>query len=196
MANPPDGGSLLGGLIGELAEGLEAAGEARSEPPADASHLDGGDEIDDVLVGPPPSVLLDAPARLDEALSAAAFHQADEILRAAGLVLVRSWSVLGPDGTERGLDEAEPVTVGRSAQAGLDIVIANQSVSKIHCRVLLHRGVPVVEDLRSKNGTEIKRGRQRIAVPPGERVALEDGDRLTVAGGDTLIQIQGRGAGA
>ncbi len=94
------------------------------------------------------------------------------------------WSVVvekGPAelrGVRVPLDTA--VVIGRAAEA--DITIADSFVSSRHARITPGAGGPVVEDLRSTNGTVLN-GAQ-IARP----TTLKKGDRITL--GDVVLKVE------
>jgi pilus assembly protein CpaF len=75
--------------------------------------------------------------------------------------------------------EKDEVTIGRVR--GNDIVLPKGNVSKHHCRLLLHGGEFMVEDLRSTNGTYVN-GRKIAAPTP---VSLSD----KVFVGDFIIRL-------
>jgi DNA-binding winged helix-turn-helix (wHTH) protein len=68
-----------------------------------------------------------------------------------------------------GLSQGEHL-VGRAPEA--DVSLDHASVSRRHARILVTKGGATVEDLGSKNGTSVGRG--RIKGP----TTLEDGDRI------------------
>jgi DNA-binding NtrC family response regulator len=72
--------------------------------------------------------------------------------------------------------------VGRGAD--VEISVSDPSTSAQHARVHVEHGAVSIEDLGSKNGTQV-RG-QRIA--PGERAALTLGEAAMVAGAVLLVQ--------
>src|SRR5262245_49497513 len=51
------------------------------------------------------------------------------------------------------LGEGDAVTVGR--EAGADLVVADTRVSRLHARFCLREGLLTVEDLGSRNGTNV-----------------------------------------
>lgn len=70
------------------------------------------------------------------------------------------------------LNRAKPFTIGRSPHC--DIVLDDRQVSRYHARISWHNDCYYVEDLGSKNGTEVN-GEKRL-VP----AALHDGDEFLV----------------
>ena len=87
----------------------------------------------------------------------------DEI--GSSLVLNLRWETLGnPDG----------VVIGRNPP-GSGHVVADQSISREHARVLIKDGTPFVEDLNSTNGTSLN-GRP---LSPDVLERIGDGDELT-----------------
>ena len=72
--------------------------------------------------------------------------------------------------------------VGRGTDA--EVSVSDAGASAQHARVHVERGAVTIEDLGSRNGTQV-RG-QRIA--PGERVALALGEAAMVAGAVLLVQ--------
>jgi two-component system, NtrC family, response regulator AtoC len=72
--------------------------------------------------------------------------------------------------------------VGRGAD--VEVSVSDPGTSAQHARVHVERGAVAIEDLGSKNGTQV-RG-QRIV--PGERVALSLGEAAMVAGAVLLVQ--------
>jgi pSer/pThr/pTyr-binding forkhead associated (FHA) protein len=75
-----------------------------------------------------------------------------------------------------------PVVIGRSTEA--DITIADSFVSSRHSRVTPSAAGPVVEDLKSTNGTVLNGG--SVSRP----TTLKKGDRLTL--GDVVLKVEKR----
>ena len=75
-----------------------------------------------------------------------------------------------------------PVVIGRSADA--DITIADSFVSSRHARVTPSAGGPVVEDLKSTNGTVVNGA--TVTRP----LTLKKGDRVTL--GDVVLKVERR----
>jgi CheY-like chemotaxis protein len=75
-----------------------------------------------------------------------------------------------------------PCVVGR--EVGCDVRVCDPMVSRRHCRVDWRNGVPVVEDLGSRNGTEVN----------GEEIdgpqALADGDLLQLGESTFAVRLQ------
>ena len=108
---------------------------------------------------------------------------------------------LGPSGpaihqgscrlTVRGMQTvvtANRVVLGRARDAFNPS--SDARVSRHHAVVLVHDGVVAVKDLRSKNGTQIRRAGGRIVV--GEQpVAVQPGDVLTTTEDVELARIEG-----
>ncbi len=84
----------------------------------------------------------------------------------------------GTTGIARTFD-ADAITVGRSEKA--DITVDDHSVSRRHARLFREGGEWFVEDLGSRNGTELNR--ERLSAPSAVRV----GD--TIAVGATILRI-------
>ncbi|OZB98576.1 FHA domain-containing protein [Paenibacillus sp. XY044] len=85
------------------------------------------------------------------------------------------------------LEEGRSVTVGR--HTGLEqgmLAIYNLLVSKQHCRIGWNEEGLHVEDLGSKNGTELNG--QRLS--PHERVPVSPGDRLTLVNGLVALELE------
>jgi DNA-binding NtrC family response regulator len=100
-----------------------------------------------------------------------------------GLQLV---SVEGDAVTAHDLPERGTVTVGRGAD--VDLQLADPGASARHCRLHVEGGRVSIEDLGSRNGTQL-RG-QRIEA--GERVPLATGESVLVAGAVLLLQRKNR----
>jgi hypothetical protein len=76
------------------------------------------------------------------------------------------------------------VRIGRALQDN-DIVIPHPSVSSHHAEIAVQRGGPVVQDLRSTNGTFVNG--QRLVQPQ----PLRDGDRITIGDSEWLYRRSG-----
>ena len=81
----------------------------------------------------------------------------------------------------------ERTVIGR--HPGCDIVIDASAVSRQHCLVTVVSGEPVIEDLRSRNGTSVN-GQTLV----GKQV-LKDGDAVPIHAGPLGLMI-GEFAGA
>lgn len=85
----------------------------------------------------------------------------------------------------RSLRGRGPLTIGRCRpDAGRGVELADERVSREHARICLDGSAAFVEDLGSKNGTDLN-GRPLRA---GERYALADGDVLRV--GDSFLVVR------
>ncbi len=73
----------------------------------------------------------------------------------------------------------KPITIGRSSNA--DIMLLDEKVSRLHCGITMEDGVPVVRDLKSKNGTFVNETRITTA-------RLQPGDRIRV--GSTILIVE------
>jgi DNA-binding NtrC family response regulator len=101
----------------------------------------------------------------------------------AGLQIV---SVEGDTITVHDLPERGRIAVGRGED--VDVRLSDPGASARHCILHVEGGRVTIEDLGSRNGTEI-RG-QRIEV--GERVSLATGESARVAGAVLLVQRKNR----
>ena len=85
-----------------------------------------------------------------------------------------------PDGTTRALTiDGRPLTIGRAPDNGL--VLFDGRVSRHHARLYARRGVLLLADLGSTNGSWVND--RRI-----EEMALGEGDRIRV--GDTILVVE------
>lgn len=75
-----------------------------------------------------------------------------------------------------------PIVIGRSPSS--DMVIPEQVVSATHARLSLSGNAPVVEDMRSTNGTFVNGA--KIDAP----VMLSDGDEIQI--GDAIMRVASR----
>ncbi len=75
-----------------------------------------------------------------------------------------------------------PITVGRSSDC--DVVVADQKLSRHHCRIEPENDSWVVIDLNSRNGTFIVNSRERI-----QKHTLHSGDTISAA--DVRITFHG-----
>ncbi|MEK4357948.1 FHA domain-containing protein [Paenibacillus sp. FSL M7-1455] len=85
------------------------------------------------------------------------------------------------------LEQGRSVTIGRHTHMNRDVLaIYNQLVSKRHCCLhRVHQEV-FIEDLGSKNGTELN-GQRLI---PHRRYPVSPGDRLTLVNGLVRLQVE------
>lgn len=85
------------------------------------------------------------------------------------------------------LEPGNRITIGRHAGAGQDVLtIYNQLVSKRHCCIYRIHNELYVEDLGSKNGTELN-GQRLI---PHQKYPLTTEDRLTLVSGLVGLQLE------
>lgn len=103
--------------------------------------------------------------------------------QALQLVVVEGDAVTVHDLPERG-----SVLVGRGV--GVDVQVADPSASARHARVHAEDGTVLIEDLSSRNGTQV-RG-QRLA--PSERVNLTVGEAALVGSALLVVQRKSRRA--
>ena len=77
------------------------------------------------------------------------------------------------------LDPSVPITIGREPDLN-QISIRQDQVSAEHCKIALHKGKLIVQDLNSVNGTYIKRFffKQRV----NGAAYIKRGDKLIVGG--------------
>jgi DNA-binding NtrC family response regulator len=104
-------------------------------------------------------------------------HEGDGSSDELQLVVVDQDSV-----TVHNLPPVGSLLVGRGSD--VDVSVADPGASSQHAKVHVERGTVAIEDLGSRNGTQV-RG-QRIAV--GERTALALGEAAMVAGAVLLVQ--------
>jgi len=95
-------------------------------------------------------------------------------------------------GTSRGrsFDAAgEVVRIGRAPAN--DLVIEDVQISAEHARIVLGPAAPMLEDLRSTNGTTLVRGPARTVLGEGAgyKAALESGDVIELGSGDAVTTI-------
>ncbi|MDR9855260.1 FHA domain-containing protein [Paenibacillus sp. VCA1] len=84
------------------------------------------------------------------------------------------------------LEQGKSITIGRHTRSSGDMLaIYNQLVSKRHCCVSRVRQDVYVEDLGSKNGTELN-GQRLI---PHRKYPVAPGDRLTLVSGLVRLQV-------
>jgi two-component system, NtrC family, response regulator AtoC len=100
-----------------------------------------------------------------------------------GLQLV---AVEGDTITAHDLPERGAITVGRDSD--VDLRLADPSASARHCRLHVEGGRVSIEDLGSRNGTQVRGQR----IEPGERVSLATGESVLVAGAVLLLQRKNR----
>src|SRR5450432_3666261 len=86
--------------------------------------------------------------------------------------------------------EAEVVRIGRAP--GNDLVVEDTHVSAEHARVYTGPAAPVLEDLRSTNGTSVIRGNARTVLgeTTGYKAALAHGDVIELGSGDAVTRIE------
>lgn len=93
------------------------------------------------------------------------------------LLLELSWE----DSARRAyvLDPSVPITIGREPELN-QISIRQDMVSAQHCKIMLHKGKLIVQDLNSANGTYIRRFilKQRV----NGSAYLKRGDKLIIGG--------------
>ncbi len=85
-----------------------------------------------------------------------------------------------PDGNRVGVDEAEPVTIGRLPECG--VILSDPNVSRRHAEVRRMGDDVVVSDLGSTNGTRVN------GVPVREQ-HLANGDEITVGSTTLVVQL-------
>lgn len=83
-------------------------------------------------------------------------------------------------------DPSMPVRIGKDPLRN-NICIRREAVSSEHCVLIMHRGALTVQDLNTRNGTYIKRGRKRYRI--NGRVYIQNGDRLEVGGLSMTISL-------
>jgi Nif-specific regulatory protein len=86
--------------------------------------------------------------------------------------------------------ESEVVRIGRGP--GNDLVVEDTHVSAEHARIVRGAAEPMLEDLRSTNGTSIVRGDARVVLGEsgGYKAALADGDVIELGSGDAVTRIE------
>lgn len=66
-----------------------------------------------------------------------------------------------------------PLTIGRSSDA--DLVLKDDKLSRLHCRISYEKGIYYLEDMGSKNGTTVNGHTiKRTAVKSGDRILIGD----------------------
>ena len=108
-------------------------------------------------------------------------HEGDGNQDRLQLVVVEGESV-----TVHDLPESGSLLAGRGAD--VDIELTDPSASAHHARIHVEGGRAAIEDLGSRNGTQI-RGQRIVA---GERVPLAMGEAVMVAGAVLLVQRKSR----
>lgn len=83
-------------------------------------------------------------------------------------------------------DPSVPIRVGKDPVRN-NICIRRETVGAEHCVLMMYRGALTVQDLNSRNGTFIKRGRKRYRIRG--RVFVRNGDRLEVGGVSMQINL-------
>ena len=161
--------SLLGGLADDLARGLaDVDSAAEVVGPVAAS----------VGEAPPRSAILEF-SDTGRVESAEAAKRAVEILTAAGwLNSSQVWSLVLADRVAS--VGVQPIVVGRIPQSGVDIVVPDMLVSRVHCQFVVVDGRLIAEDLGSTNGLVVRRGGEFITVEPEGRLVMESDDVVTV----------------
>lgn len=93
------------------------------------------------------------------------------------------------DGSFAFVSQGRSITVGRyTGVSELDLSIYNQMISKQHCRIHYDTKEQLwVEDLDSKNGTELNG--QRLV--PYEKYPFGEGDSLTLVNGLIHLRVEG-----
>lgn len=76
-------------------------------------------------------------------------------------------------------DPSSPIRIGKDPVKN-NICIREASVSAEHCLLVMHKGALTLQDLRSSNGTYIRRRGRRYRVDG--RVYVNNGDRIEVGG--------------
>jgi hypothetical protein len=101
---------------------------------------------------------------------AAMLETARERPDAVRALISRVFQLLAPSGG------VGPVVVGRSAAAGVDVVIADPSISKRHCMFVAVDGLLNISDCASTNGTAVNgapvRGAAAVRLCGGEVITL------------------------
>ncbi|MCC5949475.1 MAG: FHA domain-containing protein [Nitriliruptoraceae bacterium] len=167
--------------VGLRFDAAEAAADEPAVPQQDPPAEGAGEAAGPVVTGDhsPRPAILPTPRAVRPARPAAE-AEARRLLAAAGLEArtITVVTVTTQDGRCHVLTPQAPLVVGRDP-ASADVVVADTSVSRAHCRVVLTgTGAPVVEDLASANGTWIHRGERRLDCDAGRPVTLEAGDWL------------------
>ena len=92
-------------------------------------------------------------------------------------VLEISWK----DDTKRSFlfDPSNPIRIGKDP-ARNNICLRNETVGSEHCILVMYHGALTLQDLKSRNGTYIKRGFRRYRVEG--RVYVQNRDRIEVGG--------------
>ncbi len=100
------------------------------------------------------------------------------------------------DGTLLHDSDAERIGIGRTDVN--DVALADDGVSRRHGEITATPAGLVYRDLRSSNGSEVRRGRDRFAVDAaaGFERPLEDGDELLVGDPDARVVLSLRISGA
>jgi transcriptional regulator with GAF, ATPase, and Fis domain len=121
----------------------------------------------------------------------------DVTSRVAPAHAMRIWSVVlvVVDGPSRGARAAVGSEIARIGTAdGNDLVLADRTVSRFHCELLVRGNTILIRDCGSTNGTLIDGVRVREAeIPPGTLVRI-GGSALRVELGDepTFVEVSGR----
>src|SRR5689334_22389796 len=95
-------------------------------------------------------------------------------------------------GTSKGRSYSATGDVVRIGRAPTnDLVIEDVQISAEHARIVLGPAAPMLEDLRSTNGTAIVRGGSRTVLGEGAgyKAALESGDVIELGSGDAITAI-------
>lgn len=80
-----------------------------------------------------------------------------------------------PDGRVAAILEGDGLVIGKQKE-GVNLVLEDESVSRIHARIYLEGGITYLEDLNATNGT-YKNG---IRLQPYEQRRLEEGDEIRI----------------
>lgn len=90
-------------------------------------------------------------------------------------------------GVEHVIEDAQLITIGRDA--GCQLVLADEAVSRSHARIIRDGAFHFVEDLGSASGTSLN-GK---SLTRGERSLLRDGDVVAIARFDLRLGLPGVG---
>jgi two-component system response regulator AtoC len=96
--------------------------------------------------------------------------------------------VEGDSVTLHDLPDLASILIGRGAQS--DIQLADPSASARHARLHVDRGTVAIEDLASRNGTQVRGQR----IPADERVSLAMGEAAMLGSAVLIVQHQSAGS--